>query len=151
MASDSFRRLSKELYMNKSLTRHLAAIAAALSLAAVAVPASALDVDLVVKVAPPVPRVEVVPAPRVGFIWAPGYWDWRGNQHVWVAGNWQRERAGYRYAAPVWVERNGEWHLTRGKWARGDRDGDGKPNVVDRDRDGDGVRNRRDNQPAVPN
>jgi WXXGXW repeat (2 copies) len=151
MTSDSFTRLSKELYMNKSISRHLAAIAAALSLAAAALPAAAVDVDLVVKVAPPAPRIEVAPAPRVGFIWAPGYWDWRGNQHVWVAGNWQRERAGYRYAAPVWVERNGEWHLTRGQWARGDRDGDGKPNVTDRDRDGDGVRNRRDNQPAVPN
>lgn len=33
---------------------------------------------------------------------------------------------------------------------RGDRDGDGVPNRVDRDRDGDGVSNRRDNRPDNP-
>jgi len=43
-----------------------------------------------------------------------------------------RERHGWRYAEPRWVERNGRWVLERGRWARGDRDHDGVPNAVDR-------------------
>src|ERR1700712_4050337 len=48
-------------------------------------------------VAPPPPRVEVVPAPRHGYVWAPGYWDYRGHNHVWVAGRYIPQRHGYRY------------------------------------------------------
>ena len=33
-----------------------------------------------VNVRPPAPRVVVVPAPRVGYAWAPGYWRWNGAQ-----------------------------------------------------------------------
>lgn len=33
---------------------------------------------------------------------------------------------------------------------RGDRDGDGVPNRLDRDRDGDGIPNRNDNRPGNP-
>ncbi len=144
------------------LKRSLLACAAAGALAVASVPAMA-GVDLTIKIAPPLPRVEVIPAPRVGFVWAPGYWDYRGNNHVWVAGTWAPERRGYRYNAPVWVQRDGQWHLTRGHWARGDSDHDGVPNAADRDRDndgirngpdrdrdGDGIRDRRDNHPNVP-
>ena len=37
------------------------------------------QVGVDITVAPPAPRVEVVPPPRVGFVWAPGYWEWRGR------------------------------------------------------------------------
>ncbi len=136
--------------MKNRLRGSMLAIAIAAPLLLSSLPASA-GVDLIIKIAPPAPRVEVAPPPRVGYVWVPGYWDYRGARHVWVAGAWERERVGYRYVAPVWVERNGEWHLTRGQWARGDRDHDGVPNAVDRDRDGDGIKNRRDPQPTVPN
>jgi hypothetical protein len=33
---------------------------------------------VIVGVAPPAARVEVVPAPRVNYVWAPGYWRWNG-------------------------------------------------------------------------
>ncbi|MDQ6917433.1 MAG: YXWGXW repeat-containing protein [Pseudomonadota bacterium] len=72
----------------------------------------------VVEVAPPPPRVEVVPAPRVGYVWAPGYWGWRGHRHVWVNGNWVRERRGYHWEPHHWVERNGRWHFEEGRWHR---------------------------------
>lgn len=121
----------------------LLAIAVVAPMATLSLPAAA-DVDLVVKIAPPVPRIEPVPAPRVGFVWVPGFWDWRGNRHVWVAGTWERERPGYVYARPAWVQRGGEWHLVRGGWNRRDGDHDGVPNARDRDRDNDGVRNRYD-------
>jgi hypothetical protein len=42
-----------------------------------------------------------------------------------------RERRGYRYAEPRWVERGGRWYQERGRWARGDYDRDGVPNRYD--------------------
>src|SRR4051812_26591142 len=32
-----------------------------------------------VAVRPPAPRLVVVPAPRRGYIWAPGFWQWNGR------------------------------------------------------------------------
>ncbi len=97
--------------------------------------------------APPPPRREAVPHARKGQVWVPGYWDWRGHRHVWVAGHFEKVRPGYRYRTPQWEQRDGRWELHRGGW---DRDGDGIANRNDRDRDGDGVPNRRDHQPDNP-
>ena len=108
----------------------LAAVVAA-SLGGVTVPAAAADIY--VRREPPPPREEVVPAPRRGYAWAPGYWDWRGKRHVWHAGSWVRERPGHRYRETRWVERDGRWYLSRGRWERmRDRDGDGVPDRFDR-------------------
>lgn len=130
----------------------LASSAAVFSLPAV----SAVYVDI----APPAPRYEVVPAPRAGYVWVPGYWDWRGHRHVWTRGHWERERHGFYYHPNRWVESNGRWSFEKGRWDRerfvenrggmGDRDRDGVPNRVDRDRDGDGVPNRLDRAPDNP-
>jgi hypothetical protein len=93
-------------------------LVAALAFGAVALPAAsdaAVYVDI--NVAPPPPRVEVVPAPRVGYVWAPGYWRWNGHHHVWANGYWVRERRGYHYAPNVWVQQNGHWHFQQGGWA----------------------------------
>ena len=106
-------------------------------------------------VAPPPPRYEVVPAARVGYVWSPGHWQWRGGQYAWIGGHWERVRTGYRYYAPYWVERGGRWYYETPRW---DRDGDGIPNRSDptpntsrpADRDGDGVSNRRDARPENP-
>src|SRR6185436_11247156 len=87
---------------------------------------------VIVRVAPPPPREEVVPEPRRGYVWVNGYWDYSGKRHRWVKGKWVKERRGYHYAQPNWVERDGRWHLDRGNWRRGDRDGDGVPNYRDR-------------------
>jgi hypothetical protein len=113
---------------------------------------SVATADVFVRVAPPPPRTEVVPAPRRGYVWVPGYWDYRAGRHFWVQGTWVRERHGYRYAEPRWHERDGRWVLERGHWSRGggDRDHDGVPNRYDRDRDNDGVPNRYDSNPNNP-
>ena len=58
------------------------------SAATVALPGIAADRVVYVQVAPPVIRQEVVPAPRRGYAWAPGYWGWRHSKHVWVRGVW---------------------------------------------------------------
>jgi hypothetical protein len=86
-------------------------IVAASSLASAAV---SIDID----VAPPEPRIEVVPAPRVGYVWAPGYWEWRGNAHVWVAGRWIGERHGYHWIGDRWGQVGGHWHHFPGHWER---------------------------------
>ncbi|MES2959425.1 MAG: thrombospondin type 3 repeat-containing protein [Pseudomonadota bacterium] len=134
------------------LKRALLAAAMVAALGTVtSVPATA-QVAVSIRVAPPALRYEAVPAPRRGYQWVPGYWNWNASRHrhVWVPGAWVRVRPGYHYAPPVWVDRGGRWELRRGAWARGDRDGDGIRNRNDRDRDGDGVPNRRDDAPNDP-
>ena len=60
------------------MKRSIAGTCIAAVLAAAALPASAqVEAGFFVNAVPPVPLVEVVPVPRVGFVWAPGYWDWR--------------------------------------------------------------------------
>lgn len=128
------------------------ALSAMLTALAAPLPATAqVNGYVSINVGPPPLRVERMPPPRRGYAWVPGYWDWRGQRHVWIAGNWVRERPGYYYDQPRWVAQNGGWVLQRGHWARGDRDRDGIPNRRDRDRDGDGVPNRYDQRPDNPN
>ncbi|MCE9659241.1 MAG: YXWGXW repeat-containing protein [Burkholderiales bacterium] len=115
-------------------------------------PVFSAPVSVDIRFGPPAPRYEVVPSPRVGYVWAPGYWDYRSNRYHWVAGNWVRERPGYYYTQPAWVRHDDRWELNRGAWVHGsrDRDHDGVPNRHDRDRDGDGYSNRHDDRPDNP-
>lgn len=72
-----------------------------------------------VNVRPPAPRVVVVPAPRRGYVWAPGYWRWNGRAHVWVDGRWLRERRNEHWVPAHWEEnRRGVWHFEEGHWER---------------------------------
>jgi hypothetical protein len=99
----------------------------------------------VIRIAPPEPRYERIPRARHGYVWVPGYWNWRGNRHEWVRGTWMPERPGYVYAQPSWRQRDGQWYLEQGRWEEArrhgrDRDHDGVPDRfeggADRDRDG---------------
>lgn len=73
-----------------------------------------VDID----VAPPPDRVEVVPAPRPGYVWAPGYWTYNGHRHVWAKGHWERERHGHHWAPDHWVQHGDRYHYQRGHWDR---------------------------------
>jgi hypothetical protein len=75
-------------------------------------------VNLVINSAPPPPRFESVPAPRRGYVWAPGYWNWDGGRHIWLSGHWEPERTGYRYRAHEWVRENGGYRLRDSGWYR---------------------------------
>jgi hypothetical protein len=108
------------------------------SLGSVSLPAT--SAVIVVQRAPPPLRAERAPPPRRGYVWVPGYWDWRSHRHLWVKGTWMRDRPGYTYRQPKWEERDGRWQMERGNWTRSRRD-----------RDGDGVPNRLDNRPNNPN
>lgn len=95
-----------------------------------ALPAAArTNVDFYVSVAPPAVPYEVVPAPRHGFVWAPGFWDWRHGRYVWVGGHWVRHRPGYYYEPVRWVHQGGRYYRAGG-WR--DSDHDGVPNRYDR-------------------
>jgi hypothetical protein len=98
------------------------------------------SVHVVMGSAPPAPLYERVPAPRRGYVWAPGYWEWTGHRHRWVRGDWLEARPGYVYEAPSWHRRGDRWYLEPGGWDRGrDRHmaySDRERRAVDRDRDG---------------
>lgn len=117
---------------------------AALTLSAAALPAAARgQVDFYVNVAPPAPVYEVAPAPRYGYVWAPGYWEWRGHRHFWVAGHWVRERPGYLYAPARWSDYGGRYYYEAPRWER-------RAYHARRDSDGDGVPDRWDSAPYNP-
>src|SRR5258706_8073632 len=103
----------------------------AATLGSLALPAAA-GTSVFLFFAPPPVYYEPVPPPRVGWVWTPGYWDWRAQRHYWVAGHWVRSRPGYVYYAPRWYDSGGRWQLYRGGWRARDADGDGVPNYADR-------------------
>ncbi|MFY2100324.1 YXWGXW repeat-containing protein [Achromobacter xylosoxidans] len=93
-----------------------AGAAMALSLGALSVPGVArAGVAISIDVAPP-PRVEVLPPPRVGYVWAPGHWEWVGGRHAWIGGVWMPARPGYVYHGPEWRQRHGHWVYYEGRW-----------------------------------
>ena len=112
-------------------------VAASLGVAPTYAPAANV---VVVRTAPPDPRSENVPEARHGYVWAPGYWEWRGHRHVWVNGHWVRARHGYDYAPATWAERDGRWHFAPGHWTH-----------AHADNDRDGIPNNRDAHPNNPN
>jgi hypothetical protein len=73
-------------------------------------------VDVIVGVAPPAARVEVVPAARVGYVWAPGYWRWNVHRYFWVPGYWVPARHGYRWVPSHWVAYGPRWRYVPGYW-----------------------------------
>lgn len=151
------------------MKRILGAAAAIVICTTAFIPAQAsasVGLNIVIGNAPPPLRYEVVPAPRRGYEWAPGFWNWNGRRHAWVVGHWERVHVGQRYEHAEWRQDNDGWHLNRGGWKHdenrderhdeghgnphGDRDHDGVPNRADHDRDGDGVPNRVDAHPNDP-
>ena len=94
-----------------------AILCAAMGIGAIALPsASEARVYVDVDIAPPAPRVEVIPRARVGYVWAPGYWRYAGHRHVWVRGHYIREHRGHHWVADSCEDRNGRWHYSRGHW-----------------------------------
>ncbi len=94
-------------------------ICAFIALSPVAMPAVAqININIDLGVAPPAPRYEAVPGPRSGYDWAPGYWRWEGQRHVWTQGRWLEARPGYYWVADRWEPRNGRHYYEHGYWQR---------------------------------
>ncbi len=95
------------------------AAASLLSLGAVVAPVAAQAQPVVdIRVGPPPPRFERVPAPRPGYVWAGGHYEWVGGRYEWRQGNWMRERPGYAYRTPQWEQHDGHWGYREGGWDR---------------------------------
>ena len=60
----------------------------------------------------------VTVAPHPGWVWRPGYYNWAGHKHVWVAGEWVEPRPGYRWEPHTWVKEGGGWRLREGEWVK---------------------------------
>jgi len=69
-----------------------------------------------ITIAPPETIVEVVPSPRVGFVWIQGYWGWSGRHHVWIPGRWVNARPGYYWVSERWERHGHGWHFETGRW-----------------------------------
>jgi WXXGXW repeat (2 copies) len=111
------RPFAEEMLMTsnpKALIATLLVAASAIALPAISTAGVLIDVDI----APPAALVEVVPPPRVGYVWAPGFWEWRDGRHVWVGGHWIGERRGYHWVPDHWDPVGGRWHHERGHWER---------------------------------
>lgn len=81
-------------------------------------PLAEARVDLEINVGPPAPRVLVAPPPRPGYVYAPGYWQWQGHEHVWMEGRWIAEHPGRHWVPDHWVQHGPNWRFVEGHWAR---------------------------------
>jgi hypothetical protein len=109
-------------HRRKALARAIATFIL-IALGAAAAPSFAqVNFSFGIEVPPPPPPVIVAPPPRPGFVWAPGYWTWYGDRHVWVEGHWMQAQPGYYWVPDGWehhVEERGEhWHFAPGHWDR---------------------------------
>lgn len=86
--------------------------------AAPPVSAAHVDVGIGVTFGPPAPLYEVVPPPRPGWVWVPGYWVWNGHRYVWRHGYWVRARPGWRYYPGYWAQEGPVWRFHVGYWGR---------------------------------
>ena len=101
-----------------------------LAASAVAAPAYA-QININISLAPPAPQFEVVPVVAPGYVWAPGYWGWSGERHVWVRGRSIVQREGYRWEPDRWDQRDRNYYRTAGHW---ERDHDYKPAKVKKEK-----------------
>lgn len=109
-------------------------VTAAMILGTTSLPSQA-RVDIDIRVVPPLPRFEMIHAPRIGYVWVPGFWYREGWHRVWNAGHWAPERPRQHWAQ----ERRSRGHDRAGPGGsdlsrpsgrdseRGDRRGDSSP------------------------
>ena len=90
------------------------------------------NLEVYIGTAPPAPLYERAPSVRRGYVWSPGYWEWRGHRHHWIPGTYVVERPGYAYAPPSWRQRGGQWVMTQGYWSPRDRYYAGNDRYYDR-------------------
>lgn len=82
---------------------------------AVTAPALA-QINININIGPPPMQFEAVPVMVPGYTWAPGYWAWSGERHVWVRGRVILDRVGYRWAPDRWEQREQVYFRHPGRW-----------------------------------
>ena len=91
-------------------------VAFSLFLAAIAYRPAHAAQDFWLQIAPPPPRLETTPVPRMNRVWSPGYWAWRYHHHTWVPGRWKESRAGYVWIPDHWMRDSNAWLFRHGHW-----------------------------------
>jgi len=71
-----------------------------------------------ITIGPPPPIYEAVPMLSPGYVWAPGYWAWNNDRHIWVHGRSIVQRSGYRWEPDRWEQRGDGYYRQPGNWAR---------------------------------
>jgi hypothetical protein len=110
------KKAASSLVLATLITASLAACVVTPPHVAVRAPA----VTIWAPVAPPPPRVEIVPpAPRRDYVWIPGYWHWESNQHHWREGYWEAPHEREHWVPHRWErDDRDQWRLNGGYWHR---------------------------------
>jgi WXXGXW repeat (2 copies) len=90
----------------------------ALAAGAAVTPRTSAGAEIVTDSAPPPDRVEHAPAPRDGYVWGAGHWEWNGRSYVWISGTWIVERRAAHWVADRWEPVGAKWHYIAGHWER---------------------------------
>ena len=94
----------------------------AAGVALLAVPAVAqLTAEIYVPMAPPPPRIEVVPVVPADRLtverWQPGHWSWNGHEHTWTEGRYvARPSPRAEWIPGRWEQRPRGWVYVEGHW-----------------------------------
>jgi hypothetical protein len=90
----------------------------ALSVALAAGSSAFAQISFNIVVAPPAPMYEVAPTLQPGYVWAPGYWAWSNDRHIWVRGRTIVQRDGYNWVPDRWEQQGGSYVRRSGHWER---------------------------------
>jgi hypothetical protein len=63
-------------------------------------------------------QARIVPVSGAGYVWAPAYHGELGLEHIWVGGDYLRERLDDHWVADRWYQRGNRWHHEHGGWDR---------------------------------
>jgi hypothetical protein len=59
----------------------------------------------------------VLARPSAQHVWIPGYYTWRDNRYVWIAGRWEMPpRTEAVWVAPRWERESGGYRFYEGYW-----------------------------------
>jgi hypothetical protein len=75
------------------------------------------------------PVVDIMPAPREGYIYVPGHWESRGTRQVLVSGHWIKDD--YQQQLAIYNNPNGTTTYASGPLILRDRDGNVIPTNPD--------------------
>jgi len=66
---------------------------------------------------PPLRAEAVVVSPGPGYVWIPGYYNYRGGGYAWVGGRYERApRARARWVPSHWERDRRGWYFVEGRW-----------------------------------
>ena len=100
----------------KSTTAIRSLLLSALLAASAAAGTAHAQISINIGIAPPAPHYEVVPSMSPGYIWAPGYWAWSGERHVWMRGRPIMQRTDHHWAPDRWEQRGDHYYRHEGRW-----------------------------------